>query len=380
MKITIDKNILQKSLSHIQGVVERRNSVPILSNLKITIDENIPNKVNITATDMDIAISEDLEAIIDGSGSITVPAHKLHDIVRKLPDGCDVIVSYNESSTGQKLTVKAQKSNFTLPVLPSSDYPEIDIQNVSHKFTLARKDLVKLLDKARFAISTEETRYYLNGIYLHHAVANENRKVLRAVATDGHRLASIQTDLPEGAAEMPAIIIPRKTVMEIRKILEEEQNDLEINIEISESKIKVSFQDITLISKLIDGSFPDYQRVIPQNNNKVLTTDLKPLNQAIDRVATITSDKSKSIKFQIDADKITISANDVDNGFAKEELDTEYKDSSVEAGFNSKYLLEMTSVIDGNQVRMHFADSSSPALVEDVEDQDSLYVIMPMRV
>ncbi|MDC0857697.1 DNA polymerase III subunit beta, partial [Rickettsiales bacterium] len=368
------------SLSHIQGVVERRNSVPILSNLKITIDENIPNKVNITATDMDIAISEDLEAIIDGFGSITVPAHKLHDIVRKLPDGCDVIISYNESSTGQKLTVKAQKSNFTLPVLPSSDYPEIDIQNVSHKFTLARKDLVKLLDKARFAISTEETRYYLNGIYLHHAIANENRKVLRAVATDGHRLASIQTDLPEGATEMPAIIIPRKTVMEIRKILEEEQNDLEINIEISESKIKVSFQDITLISKLIDGSFPDYQRVIPKNNNKVLTTDLKPLNQAIDRVATITSDKSRSIKFQIDTDKITISANDVDNGYAKEELDTEYKDSLVEAGFNSKYLLEMTSVIDGNQIRMHFSDSSSPALVEDVEDEDSLYVIMPMRV
>ena len=227
MKITIDKNILQKSLSHIQGVIERRNSVPILSNLKITIDENIPNKVNITATDMDIAISEDLEAI-DGSGSITVPAHKLHDIVRKLPDGCDVIVSYNESSTGQKLTVKAQKSNFTLPVLPSSDYPEIDIQNVSHKFILARKDLVKLLDKARFAISTEETRYYLNGIYLHNTVANENRKVLRAVATDGHRLASIQTDLPEGAADMPAIIIQEKQLWKLERSLKKNKMTLRL--------------------------------------------------------------------------------------------------------------------------------------------------------
>ncbi|MBL6785068.1 MAG: DNA polymerase III subunit beta [Rickettsiales bacterium] len=380
MKLTIDKNILQKSLSHIQGVVERRNSVPILSNLKITIDESKPNKINLTATDMDIAISEDLEAIIEGFGAITVPAHKLYDIVKKLPDSCDVVMQYEPQDSSQKLTVKAQKSKFTLPVLPASDYPEIDIQNVSHSFNLNRKDLVKLLDKARFAISTEETRYYLNGIYLHQANANDNRKVLRAVATDGHRLASIQTNLPEGATDMPSIIIPRKTVMEIRKVLEEEQNDLEIKIDLSESKIQVSYSDFTLISKLIDGSFPDYERVIPQNNTKVLTTELKPLNQAIDRVATITSDKSKSIKFHLDSNKITISANDIDNGFAKEELDTEYNDSSVEAGFNSKYLLEMTSVIDGNQIRMYFADSSSPALVEDVEDQDSLYVIMPMRV
>ncbi|MBT4922479.1 MAG: DNA polymerase III subunit beta [Rickettsiales bacterium] len=380
MKLTIDKNILQKSLSHIQGVVEKRNSVPILSNLKITLDEATPNKINITATDMDIAISEDLEAITEGAGAITVPAHTLHDIVRKLPDGCDVVMKYDVNSTNQKLKVTAKKSNFTLPILPASDYPEIDIQNVSHKFTVNRKSFVKLLDKARFAISTEETRYYLNGIYLHQATANDSRQVLRAVATDGHRLASIQTDLPEGASGMPSVIIPRKTVMEIRKILEEEQNDLEVTIEVSEAKIKVSFSDITLISKLIDGSFPDYERVIPKNNTKVLTTDLKPLTQAIDRVSTITSDKSKSIKFLLENDNITISANDLDHGFAKEEIDTEYKDTRVETGFNSKYLLEMTSVIDGNQIRMHFSDSSSPTLVEDLEDQDSLYVIMPMRV
>ena len=294
MKLVIDKNVLHKSLSHILGVVERRNTIPILSNLKITIDSNQPNSVFFTATDMDISITEGLEASTEGEGSFTVPAHILHDIVRKLPD-VDITFSYNNDDSNKKLILSANKSRFTLPVLSAEEFPEIAMNDISHTFTIDKKSLSKLLDKSRFAISTEETRYYLNGVYLHHTTANDNRQVLRVVSTDGHRLASIQIDLPDGAADMPSIIVPRKAVFEIRKILEEENNELLLNLEISESKIKLSFNNTILISKLIDGSFPDYTRVIPQDNNITLNTAIKPLNEAIDRVATIASDKSKSI-------------------------------------------------------------------------------------
>ena len=371
MKLTIERAALLKSLNHVQSVVERRNTIPILSNVKI---EGSSGRVSFNATDMDLDIVEAVPADVARPGATTASAHTLFDIVRKLPEGSQV--ELEQSGDGQ-LTLRSGRSKFVLASLPVDDYPVMSGGDLPHSFTLAAEELNNLIDRTRFAISSEETRYYLNGIYLH-AASSAGVSVLRAVATDGHRLARVEVPLPEGAAGIPGVIVPRKTVVELRKLLEE--SDLDVTVSLSESKIRFAFDSVTLTSKLIDGTFPDYERVIPADNDKVLEVDCKIFSHAVDRVSAISTEKSRAIKLAVDKGGITLSASSPENGSAVEELEAAYDSQPIEIGFNSRYLLEILAQIEGDAARFAMADSGSPTVVREVTDSSAVYVLMPMRV
>jgi len=371
MKVTIERNSLLKTLGHIQSVVERRNTIPILSNVMMEAEGDT---VAMTATDLDIAIVEKTGATVTQAGSTTVPAHTLFDIARKLPDGAEVELSLEEND---RLVVKAGRSRFTLTCLDKEDFPVMSEGDLPHRFDVAAEELKRLIDKARFAISTEETRYYLNGIYLH--VANtEDGATFRAVATDGHRLAQVEQDVPEGAAGMPGIIVPRKTVGEVRKLIDEFEGA--VSIALSETKIRFAFDGAVITSKLIDGTFPDYSRVIPEGNDKMLEMDCRLFAESVDRVSTISSDKTRSVKLSLGDDTLTLSVNSPDSGTATEELAAAYGSDALEIGFNSRYLLDILSQIEGETVQVMLADPSSPTVLKDMLDEAALYVLMPMRV
>ena len=371
MKVTIERNSLLKTLGHVQSVVERRNTIPILSNVMI---EASGDTVAMTATDLDIAIIENTNAMVITAGSTTVPAHTLFDIVRKLPDGSEVELTLEEND---RLVVKAGRSRFTLACLDKEDFPIMNEGDMPHRFEIASEELKRLIDKARFAISTEETRYYLNGIYLHVA-STEDGPRLRAVATDGHRLAQVEQDVPEGASGMPGIIIPRKTVAEVRKLIDETEGA--ISVALSDTKIRFAFEGVTITSKLIDGTFPDYSRVIPEGNDKQLEMDCRIFAEATDRVSTISSDKTRSVKLSIAPDNLTLSVNSPDSGTATEELAAAYSADPLEIGFNSRYLLDILAQIEGETVQVYLNDPSAPTVLKDIMDDAVLYVLMPMRV
>ncbi len=379
MKFKIERSAVLRSLAHVQSVVERRNTIPILSNIRLDAGSD---GLRLIATDMDLEVIEDLAAGGEGaavsvstSGSTTVPAHTLYDIVRTLPDGADLEV--DGSGTADTLHLRSGRSRFTLPCLPVSDFPVMAAGQLSHEFRLAAADLRSLIDRTRFAISTEETRYYLNGIYLH-AATQGGVAMLRAVATDGHRLARFDLPLPDGAAGMPGVIIPRKTVAEARRLIEESAE--EVTIALSETKIRFSLGAATLTSKLIDGTFPDYERVIPQNNDKRLKVDCARFTDAVKRVSAISSEKSRAVKVALDNGSLLLSASSPDQGSATEELDAVYDGEPMEIGFNSRYLIDITQQIDGEFAQFTMADPSSPTLLEEPGESSALYVLMPMRV
>jgi DNA polymerase-3 subunit beta len=372
MKLTIERASLLKSLAHVQSVVERRNTIPILANVLIQAHDE---RIALTATDMDLDIVERAPANVGASGATTAPAHTLYDIVRKLPEGAEI--ELDGGGDKERLTVRAGRSTFTLPALPTADFPAISGDALNHSFTLAAAELKSLIDRTRFAISTEETRYYLNGIYLHAAQSNEV-SVLRAVATDGHRLARVEMALPDGASGMPGVILPRKTVAELRKLIEETESP--VGVSLSDTRVRFSFDDVVLSSKLIDGTFPDYERVIPQGNDKVLEVDCKSFAEAVDRVATISTEKSRAVKLSLNNGTLVLSATSPEAGSATEELEVNYKASPIEIGFNSRYLLDITQQIEGDGAQFMMADSASPTVVRDLADQTALYVLMPMRV
>ncbi len=371
MKVTIERNSLLKTLGHIQSVVERRNTISILSNVMI---EAQGDSIAMTATDLDIAIIENTNAMVLTAGSTTVSAHTLFDIVRKLPDGAEVELSLEDQD---RLVVKAGRSRFTLACLGTEDFPVMNEGDMPHQFDITSEELKRLIDKARFAISNEETRYYLNGIYLHVAKADDGQR-LRAVATDGHRLAQVEQDVPEGAVGMPGIIIPRKTVAEIRKIIDETEGA--ISVALSDTKIRFAFEGITITSKLIDGTFPDYSRVIPEGNDKQLEMDCRIFAEATDRVSTISSDKTRSVKLSIAPDTLTLSVTSPDSGTATEELAAAYSADPLEIGFNSRYLLDILAQIEGETVQVYLAESSAPTVLKDIMDDAVLYDTGPMRV
>lgn len=373
ISITIERANLLKALGHVQSVVERRNTIPILSNVKL---EAANNSLSLTATDMDIAITEKISADVDQEGALTVPAHTLYDIVRKLPDGSQIELSGN-SQDGGKLNITSGHCEFSLSCLPVEDFPVMDKGDVSHDFTLAPAELAAIIDKTKFAISNEETRYYLNGIFLHSKDDGENSNLV-AVATDGHRLAKIELTLPDGAAGMPGIIIPRKTVNELRKLIENAEE--EVQVFVSDTKICFVCDDAILVSKLIDGTFPDYDKVIPVGNNRLLQLKTADLSKAVDRVSTISSEKTRAIKLNLSSGKVQLSATNEENGTAAEELEASYSSENIEIGFNSRYLLEMITSIEGEEVQIFFASGGAPALVKDPSYQGSLFVIMPMRI
>ena len=375
MKATIERANLLRCLSHVQSVVERRNTIPILSN--VLIEASADGLVKIMATDLDLQVVESLNAAsVEDAGSITVSAHLLFDIARKLPDGAQVSME----AADNRMVVKAGRSRFQLPTLPRDDFPVIVEGDLPTSFEIPAETLAELIDRTRFAISTEETRYYLNGIFFH--VADEDKPVLKAAATDGHRLARFTIDRPEGAEGMPDVIVPRKAVAELRKLLEESL-DGNVQIDLSPSKVRFTLGGeggVVLTSKLIDGTFPDYSRVIPTGNDKLLKVDPKLFFSGVDRVATIATEKTRAVKMGLDTDKVTLSVTSPDNGNAAEELAGDYRSDAMEIGFNANYLKDILAQIDSDTVELHLADAGAPTLIRKDEASPALYVLMPMRV
>jgi DNA polymerase-3 subunit beta len=368
MQFVIERGSLLKSLGHVQSVVEKRGTIAVLSNIKIDAKGS---QISLTATDMDIALVEKLEASITSGGATTVPAHTFYDIVRKLPEGSQIEVIGSDDDS--KISIRAGQSRFSLACLPVDDFPVMAEGEFTHNFTLKSAECMVLIQKPSFAISTEETRYYLNGIYLH--VAGD---LLKAVATDGHRLARIEVAVPAGADGMAGVIVPRKAIQELRKLLEAGEGDVEVSL--SETKIRFVYGDAVLVSKLIDGNFPDYERVIPSANDKLMEVDCKLFKDAVDRVSVISSEKSRAIKLQLESGKLTLSAGGGDKDSASEEIEITYSSTPIEIGFNSRYLLDMMGQIEGDTAQFLFNDNNSPAVVRDTADVGALYVIMPMRV
>ncbi len=372
MKISIERATLLKAVAQAQSVVERRNTIPILANVLIQAEGD---NVSFRATDLDIEVLDRVPAQVLRSGATTVSAVTLHEIVRKLPDGAQVTLS-DDGASGL-LEVEAGRSHFRLATLPREDFPVMASAEYRTNFTAKAAVLRRLFDKSKFAISTEETRYYLNGVYMHVA-DGEGGQVLRCVATDGHRLARIDAPLPEAAEGMPGVIVPRKTVGELRKLLEDD--DADIAVSVSETKVRFATPEITLTSKVIDGTFPDYSRVIPTANARRLEVDAADFAKAVDRVATVSSERSRAVKLQLDEDRLILSVNAPDSGAAEEELGVAYNDEKLEIGFNAKYLLEIANQVDRENAVFLFNSSGDPTLMREGDDQSAVYVVMPMRV
>ena len=372
MKVTLERTALLKALGHVHRIVERRNTIPILSNVLIEARER---QLTLKATDLDLEATESAPADVSQEGATTVAAHVLYEIVRKLPEGAQV--SLEMSGDVGQLLLRSGRARFHLQCLPASDFPDLTTGDLSHRFALSSGDLKKLIDNTQFAISTEETRYYLNGIYLHSA-GSAKAATLRAVATDGHRLAQIDLALPKGAAGMPGVIVPRKTVGEVQRLIED--NEAEVGLELSQGKIRFTIGNVVLTSKLIDGTFPDYGRVIPQNNDKELIVDKKDFEAAVDRVSTISSERGRAVKLALSAGKLVLSVTNPDSGSATEELEVEYASDALDIGFNSRYLLDIAAQIEGEVAVLRLADPGSPTLVQDKDSKGALYVLMPMRV
>jgi DNA polymerase-3 subunit beta len=372
MKISIERGALLKAVGQAQSVVERRNTIPILANVLIEAEGNT---VSFRATDLDIEVVDKCAGIVERAGATTVSAVTLHEIVRKLPDGAMVVLA--DDGTAGRLTVEAGRSNFSLATLPKEDFPVMTTSEYESNFAVPAPVLRRLFDKSKFAISTEETRYYLNGVYMHISDGDDG-KVLRCVATDGHRLARIDAPLPDNALEMPGVIVPRKTVGELRKLLDDD--DMTIAVSVSEAKVRFATPDITLTSKVIDGTFPDYTRVIPVGNTRKLEVDAAEFAKAVDRVATVSSERSRAVKLTLEDDKLTLSVNAPDSGAAEDELAVAYNDERLEIGFNAKYLLEIASQVDRENAVFMFNSSGDPTLMREGNDTSAVYVVMPMRV
>jgi DNA polymerase-3 subunit beta len=372
MKVIVERSDLLKAMSRAQSIVERRTTIPILSNVLI---EANGDEISLRTTDLDIEIVEKVRAVIEQDGNTTVGAHTLHDIVRKLPDGSSIQLVADPVSS--RLEIKAGRSRFLLATLPREDFPIMATSEYDSNFSIAPGVLNRLFEKSKFAMSTEETRYYLNGVYFHLA-DNVKSKVLRAVATDGHRLAQIDESLPDDLKEMPGVIVPRKTVGELRAILESDDNTIYVSV--SETKIRFKNSLMTLTSKVIDGSFPDYTRVIPKENAKKMEVDAAYFAQSVDRVSTISSERARAVKLNIQKNQLILSVNSPDSGAADEEIVVDYDDEELEIGFNAKYLQEISSQVDGNNALFLFNTPSDPVLMQESTDDTAIYVVMPMRV
>ena len=372
MKVTLERAALLKALGHVHRVVERRNTIPILSNVLVQANGS---SLFLRATDLDLEVSETLAADVAQSGATTLPAHTLYEIVRKLPDGAQV--SLELTGDAGQLLLRSGRSRFMLQCLPEADFPDLTAGDLSHKFTLSAADLKKLIEKTQFAISTEETRYYLNGIFMH-TLDVEGHTMLRSVATDGHRLARVEIPAPAGSAGMPGVIIPRKAVSEVQKLLDDGAG--EVIIEMSTTKARFTFGDVVLTSKLIDGTFPDYARVIPAGNDKRLIVERDSFARAVDRVSTISSERGRAVKLALGDGKLTLTVTNPDSGSATEELEVDYDSAPMEIGFNAKYLLDITAQLDSDTALFKLADAGSPTLVQNRDGSSALYVLMPMRV
>lgn len=373
MKLTIERGLLLKALSHIQNIVERRQTIPVLSNVLL---ETNGDEVSLRATDNEIQIIEKLPASVEVQGAVTIPAHKLYDIVKKLADGSQIQLAAVDETN--QISLVSGRAKFSLASLPAADFPGLTMEDLPHSFQIAAKDLLDLINKTGFAVSMEETRYNLQGIYMHEKTGEDaTASKLMAVATDGHRLACAGAPLPEGAKGMPDVIIPRKTIGELAKLLTETEDA--VTIDLSANHISFKLGDVVLSSRLIDGTYPEYEGVIPVNNEKKLQADTKTLIDVIERVAVV-SEKSRGIKFVLGPGLIQLFATSVDEGSAEDEMDAVYDDEAIEIGFNSRYLLDILAQMKSTSVQMYLKDNISQVMLKDEADDNALYVLMPMRL
>ncbi|HHS82375.1 MAG TPA: DNA polymerase III subunit beta [Devosia sp.] len=372
MKVTLERNLLLKSLGHVHRVVERRNTYPILANVLMQAGEN---GLDLKATDMDIQVTENVPAMVEGSGTTSVPAHTLFEIVRKLADGAEI---HLQTDGDGQMQVTSGRSRFFLACLSAEGFPDMEADSFTSDFTMPAPQLAGLISRTQFAISTEETRYYLNGIYFH-TLQGEEGPLLRAVATDGHRLARADIAAPAGAGDVPGIIVPRKTVGEIQKLIDGVEED--IRVEISDKRIRVTVQGVVLLSKLIEGSFPDYERVMPRDNDKELIVDRAGFAAAVDRVSTIASDRGgKVVKLAAADGMMELTVTNPDHGTASEEVPVGFDHERFEIGFNARYLMDILGQIGSENATFMFGDSGAPALVRDDSSARAVYILMPMRV
>ena len=375
MEFKINSSDLLKALSHIHGIVEVRHTLPILSNIILKAKDN---ELILSSTNLDIYCADKIKAEVSIAGEISVSAVTFFEIVKRLPSGSEVVMTMEEGES--EIILKCGRSKFNLSTLKTDDFPIISDNDLSTSFVLSADELIRIIDKTKFAVSNEETRYYLNGIFLHKADRN-SIQFLRAVATDGHRLAQYDIPLPQGAEEITGIIIPKKTIFELRKVLDDANGD--VSISLNENKIKFTFNDLKIISKVIDGTFPDYTKVIPQNNNKNFKTNNNELKNAIDRVSAVAANeesKSKAIKLSLENNKLNLSVESQSKGSANEIIDISYDGDKVDIGFNSKYIIDICNEVDGDEVDISLLDSVSPAIILDKTDENLFFVLMPMRI
>ncbi|MBU6140299.1 MAG: DNA polymerase III subunit beta [Proteobacteria bacterium] len=366
MQFEAAKQSLLKAISNVSGAVERKNTIPVLQNIKIEAEKTKDgDKIILSATDMDILVTATFEADIKKSGVTTVPAQMFFDIVRKIPEGAIMITQ--ESAT--ILQIKSGKSKYSLPCIDASEFPNLSEGELGEEVQIKSEDLARMIDKTRFAISSDETRYYLNGLYLHAGTQG-----LRTVATDGHRLALAFNDFE--VKNHFGVILPKKSVAEIRKIIDSAKN---VRFAISRVKIKVIADQTTIISKLIDGEFPDYDKVLPKNNSHVAVINKKNFFDCVDRVSTVATDKHRLVKMILENGKLSLQVNTNDGSFAYEEMDANYTGERIETGFNSRYLLDIIGQIDNDELLMRFRDGASPALIE-AKNMSAVFVIMPVRI
>ena len=371
MKFIVTKPIIYKTLSHLQSIVNKKNTLPILSNILIEAEQN---SLTLSSTDMDISIKETINCNVIESGSTTLNAQIMFDIIKKLPDASEIEFISND---GKILTIRSQVSKFSLSCLPKDEFPIIETVSSGKKITVKSKTIFDLINKTKFAISNEETRYFLNGLYFN-IFSKEDSSALTFVGTDGHRLATSSAITDFVSTEIPGVIIPKKTINELSKLLSEDSQDIEIDI--SSNKIIFYIDNLILISKLIDGNFPDYTRVIPKNNNNHLIINRLNLLSAVDRVSTISNEKSPSIKFRLYNNLVNLSTINNENSTATEDIECKYEGKEIEIGFNSKYIMDILDNLVGDEIKISFNDNSTPIIAQEQSDQDIIYVLMPMRV
>jgi len=369
MKFNVNQQDLQQALNYCQGVIEKRSTLPILSNILLDASNS---KLTITATDLDLIFIHQLGNVeILKEGKTTTVSSTIYDIVRKLSSGKKINLTLNDTN---KLHLESEKSNFNLNCLSHSEFPLTDENFNQNEFIIKSKQLLKLLNKCKFSVSNDETRHYLSGIYLHQTEV-EDKNYLTAVATDSHRMSVSKIRL-DGKIDFESIILPKKTIFQLCALLDNYDGDVKIsNIK---SKIKFELNNSILISKLIDGKFPNYIQVIPKNNQKKLELDLKLFLNSVDRVASVSLDKKDGVKFNLSKDKLNLSVNNTNSGDGKETLAVKFE-HDLEISFNSRYLIDVASQFDGNKIELFFNDTGSPALIKDPGDFDSIFVVMPMK-
>jgi len=369
MKFNINQQDLQQALNYCQGVIEKRSTLPILSN--ILVDANGSN-LTITATDLDLIFIHQIKNVeILEQGKTTTTSSIMYDIIRKFTSGKKINVFLKDES---KLQVESDKSVFNLNCINASEFPLTDENFTQNEFSIKSKQLLKLLNKCKFSVSNDETRHYLSGIFLHQTEV-EDKNYLTAAATDSHRMSISKVRL-ENKIEFEPIILPKKTIFQLCSLLDNYDGDVKVSN--AKSKIKFELDNSILISKLIDGKFPNYIQVIPKNNQKKLEIDLKLFLDSVDRVASVSLDKKDGVKFNLSKDMLNLSVNNTNSGDGKESMNVNF-DHELEISFNSRYLIDVASQLDGAKIEIYFNDTGSPALIKDPGDFDSIYVVMPMK-